>query len=493
MTQVSGSSTSPVLSGRELAYQTPAGLAMLDSGGSWRLAPHLALLTDLLLSVVAGERPRLIVTMPPRHGKSTLISKYFPAWHLGRFPDRNVLLASYEATFAASWGRGARAVIEACGQDVFGVRVDRSSYKSYWWQIEGHGGAMYSYGVRGPLTGKGADIAIIDDPIKNDQEANSQVVRDQVFEWYRSTLRTRLDRPEAGIVLLMTRWHEDDLAGRLIDQEGGAWEVFNLPALCDAPDDPLGREPGEPLWPERFPAAQLATTRAEVGSYWWGAMYQGSPHPEEGAIFERGWFPRYRIDGQQLRFGDGASTVGLDALFVYLTVDLAASEKEEADYTAITAWARYGKLRFLLDVVRERIPGHRLIPEMQRVREKWGAAVVAIEKAGMQLAIIDIARKSGLPVREVQADRDKVSRALAATPICERGGVLLPEDAAWLSDFESELYSFPRARHDDQVDAFVYGVLFARGSSTPPLVSGSATRGRVGIDRILGVSRPEGF
>lgn len=261
------------------------------------MARHLEMLNRKLVDVAEGRTRRLIVTMAPRHGKSECISKYFPAWYIGRFPERRVILTSYEADFAANWGRKVRDLLDEFGPEYFGVRVRRDSSAANRWDLEGHAGGMVTAGVGGPITGRGADIFICDDPIKNAEEAASEAIRERNKDWWRSTAYTRLE-PGGSAVIVCTRWHHDDLAGWLIaggagdgDGAASAWEVLNLPALAED-DDPLGREPGEALWPERYDRAALDEIRrsANVGEYFFAAMYQGRPVPKSGGMFKTSWF-----------------------------------------------------------------------------------------------------------------------------------------------------------------------------------------------------------
>jgi hypothetical protein len=279
-----------------LARTRPDGLAWVvggkaeDPAHGWVPFRHLRLLSDLYMQVASGEIPRLIVTMPPRHGKSELISRFGPAWFLGNYPERKVMLASYEAGFAASWGRKARDVLEEYGPEIFGIRVSDKSAAADFWEIAGHAGVMTTAGVGGGITGKGASLLVIDDPVKNAEEAGSEVIQLKQLEWWISTARTRLEH-RAGCILVMTRWHEADLAGQLLAREaeegGEHWELLNLPAYAEGPDDPLGREEGDVLCSELFPKESLERTRTNSAGYWWASLYQQRPMPAEGGIFKR--------------------------------------------------------------------------------------------------------------------------------------------------------------------------------------------------------------
>lgn len=426
---------------------TPAHFAWTVSEGRWTPYEHLLLLNRKLVDVAAGRIKRLMVFMPPRHGKSELTSRYFPAWYLGIFPDRRIILASYEADFAATWGRKARDLLEEHGPSFFGIKVSQKSAAANRWDIDGHEGGMVTAGVRGPITGKGADVIIVDDPVKNDQEANSTTYRDATWEWYLATLSTRLQR-DGAIILIMTRWHEDDLAGRLLraQEEGGdRWEVLSLPAIAEEKDS-LGREPGEPLCPAMFPLSMLGATRERLGSYWWAALYQQRPSPAGGGIFKREWF----------------RTVPLEQAPMWLPWvrywDLATSTKTTADYTvgAKVALAEDGTI-WIADVVRGRWewPDARKVIVQTALLDSSGTAV-GVEKVGFQgAAWQELLREPALAAHTIlpaEVDRDKVSRAMPWAARAEAGKVTLVA-GQWVGEFLSELETFPHGAHDDQVDA----------------------------------------
>ena len=267
-----------------------------------------------------------MIFAPPQHGKSELVSVRLPAFWLGRRPDDPVLLSSYAADLAYSKSRQARDIIES---DAFRllfptVATSRDSRAVNQWQIAGRRGYMKAVGVGGPVTGHGGPLGIIDDPFENWEQAQSLTHRNRVWDWYRGTFRTRIWE-NGAIVLIMTRWHEDDLAGRLLEQDAGGWEVLRLPALAESQadrdahnvkmhlgaglPDPLGREPGAALCPKRFSTVALLELKADVGSLVWSAEYQGAPTLPEGGMFKRHWLPivdAAPAEGRAVRYWDKA-------------------------------------------------------------------------------------------------------------------------------------------------------------------------------------------
>jgi predicted phage terminase large subunit-like protein len=448
---------------RLIARASPAAFAHLVSGGSYVPYDHLIVLDQQLTRLAAGEIERLIVSMPPRHGKSETISRYLPAWYLGRFPARPVMLASYEAAFAASWGRKARELLEQHGEQLFGVRIAPGAAASSAWELAGHPGGMVTAGVGGALTGKGAHLLIIDDPVKNHEEAHSQLLREKAWDWWRSTARTRLQRPGA-VVLVMTRWHEDDLAGRLLRDGYDDWTVLDLPALAER-HDPLGRAADQALCPGLgFDEAWLAQTRAELGSYWFSALYQQRPRPPEGLLFKRRDFRYWREhpDGKlYLLEGDDGSLhpIGKDWCTHFQTVDVAASERHSADYTVVSSWAATPDHELLLiDRERQRFEALDVGGMIERAyhRQTLTPSFIGIEEFGYGLAVVQELNRKGLPIHRLRPDRDKISRALVAVARYEEHRVHHPRGASWLDEWEAELLAFPNAAHDDQVDTAAY-------------------------------------
>lgn len=447
-----------------VTISTPSALGRVALK-DWETPPHIALLDRELMRAALNPNQRLIVSMPPRHGKSSLIARMLPAWYLSVRPDHRVILASYEADFAATWGRAVRDLIETVPQLGITVRPDSSAANR--WDIAGHEGGMVTAGVGGAITGRGAHLLIVDDPVKSGQTAGSKVEREKAWEWWLSTAYTRLE-PGGSAIIVMTRWHEDDLAGRLEREEPDRWKVLRLPALAEEAD-PLGRQPGEALWPTRYDAAALEEIRRAQGSYWFGALYQQRPQPATGGMFKREWLRRWRHDGPDglvIESPSGPKRIAWKDTWRFGTMDVAASTRETADYTVIACWAvTPDRDLILLDVYRQRLEGPDQPALIARAVSEQALGHVAVERVAYQLTLLQSARRAGLPVRELRADRDKVSRALSAAARYEAGQIYHPASAPWLGEWEEELLGFPTAAHDDQVDTVAYAAIeLARGT-----------------------------
>jgi predicted phage terminase large subunit-like protein len=461
-----------------LAKTGPTALATLVDR-RFRLPRHLRLIDEEIVEAVWHARGRhrdrpeiIVVSAPPRHGKSTVTSLYYPAWFLGTFPECRVILASYEADFAATWGQKTRQLLEDHGPSLYGVRVDDSSRAASRWDLHRQPGGMVTAGVGGPITGRGAHLLVIDDPLKNAEQASSPTIREKQWEWWLSTARTRLE-PGAVVVVVMTRWHEADLAGRLLmaSRDGGdpVTEV-RLPALAER-NDRFDRKPGEALWPARYDTGYLEHSREVMGPYWFAAMYQGRPTPEEGGIFDRNDFRYFDIDGDYvvLRRPEGSKRFAAGLCKKFQVVDLAASEKETADYTVMTEiWVTPEKDMLVNSVVRERVA----VPDQPAFFKRHHAGgPVKFEVIGYQTGIVQTMLREGFPAESVHPDKDKVTRAGAAGALYRGGKVYHRLGARWLHDFEAELLAFPVGEHDDQVDTIAYGAnaLLRRASSWRPL------------------------
>ncbi|MFF1844520.1 terminase large subunit domain-containing protein [Streptomyces sp. NPDC058217] len=245
-------------------------------------ARHLQLIDKAWIDMAEGRADRVMITMPPRHGKSRRASRWAPLWYLRQHPDRRIMIASYSGDLAEEHSRWIRDAIETWG-DELGISLNPCSRAAMRFDIAGHQGGRVAAGIGGSLTGKGATIALVDDPVQDMASAGSPSMRRKTWEWWQSVLQTRLE-PDGAICVIQTRWNEDDLAGRILaDAQANEWHVIDLPALADSDDDPLGRKPGEPLWPERFDVEHHATTRRRVGERVWAALYQQKPRPRRAA------------------------------------------------------------------------------------------------------------------------------------------------------------------------------------------------------------------
>lgn len=402
---------------------------------NWR---HQLFLYKTLHRVTTGECKRLIITMPPRHGKSETVTIRYAAWRLERDPKLNIILGSYNQKLANRFSRRIRAIVE----ERIPLAKDKRSADEWETQVRG---GVKAVGVGAGITGFGGSLVIIDDPVKNRAEAESRTMRDNVWDWFNDDIYTRLE-PGASIILIQTRWHEDDLAGRLLKQSadgGEVWEKVDLPALAED-SDPLGRPIGEALWPERYSSQDLEAIRRQQGTYSFSALYQQQPVPSDGGLFKRAWFQHIV----------SRPPIGLAWARGY---DLAVSTKTTSDHTASfrCAFDRSGNL-YIADGFRRRIE----YPEQRRyvidrVREERNTSH-GIENALHGQALVQDLRQDvkvrGRPIEAIRVDADKITRALAWAGLAEDGKVILVQ-GTWIDDFVDEVCSFPYGSHDDQVDA----------------------------------------
>lgn len=439
---------------------------------------HLGLLERALDRVETGECKRLIVTMPPRHGKSETISGKFPSYFIGKNPERRVILTSHTASLAIDFAVRNRTYLNEFGPEIFGVCVDPNRAKSDDWKVEGHEGGIRAAGVGGSITGRGANLLIVDDPFKDFADAHSKTIREHVWNWWTTVALTRLE-PDGAVVVVSTRWHEDDLVGRILKaakQTGEVWEVINFPALA-VEGDPLGREPGQALWPDRFTARALRLMRQTMGSYKFNALYQQGPSAPDGNVFKRSWFRCFRDTGSfyELVTPDGIKRVNKRDCWLFQTVDPAATQKDSSDYFVCGTWAVTPESDLLLvDVFRERLetPKHRIL--MQSLYERYKPKLQGVEKATYGLALIQEMKGLGLPVTPLDADRDKVARAYPIAARYETGSVYHRQGAPWVGDYEDELQTFPNGAHDDQVDVASYAAVVLADKSGDKLDPGAA-------------------
>lgn len=452
----------------------------------------------------------LVVSAPPRHGKSYLLTEMVPSWYLSKYPNHKVAVTGYEAEFAKGFGRKNRENLNLGStlNPPLSPPVSANTRAADNWEVEGTGGKMATAGAGGPLSGKGFNLIVIDDPVKNSAEALSPTSRQTNWDWWLSTVKNRLEfkpegtrepQRECGVCInIQTRWHEDDLAGRMIRNE--RCFVLNLPALafedCD-PDtgisrdpetgvpDPLGRAPGQPLCASLFTRTRLQEIRENGddtgenpgGTLWFSAMYQGKPTTEGGGILPKPFLHASTSAGHTTVFYNlqGSERANRTDCIMFGIADMANSVKKRADFTAMSYWAYtpQGNL-LLLDAQRFRMesPDHEL-----RTREFW-RAMQAKHGPGRFLGIEDrtfgttliqnMMRSGGIAIRPLKADKDKIERAIPAGSLMREGKVWFRDDDdtngpdGFLADFEKELAAFPNATHDDYVDNLSYAVSVSR-------------------------------
>ena len=427
----------------------------LVSHGRWKRARHLDLLCKVLEEVERGDVTRLIITMPPRHGKSMTVTESFPSWFIGRNPESRVIEVSYGAELARKFGLSNRRKVDEFGSELFGVQVSRENGSATNWGLVGYSGGMISAGIGGSITGQGADLLIIDDPIKNRKEAESETYRASIWSEWQDTLSSRL-HPCGRVVVIMTRWHEDDLVGRLLEQSD-KWELINLPALAED-GDILGRLPGQALWPEHgYHEEWCEREKAERGTRSWESLFQGHPHPSEGNLFRQSMFRSFKVSGNCYLVDGKVYDKALCK--VYQTCDVAGSKRTSADYFVLGTFAQCpnGEL-LLLEIFRERLEGPDQPTLIQRKYEEYKPVLIGVESANMGLTLYQLLRRMGLPVVELRPDADKYTRAIPAAARYEAGMVYHRDGAYWQNDLEAELIAFPNGAHDDQVDVVSYAV-----------------------------------
>jgi len=457
---------------------------------------HHELIASWLDDVIAGDRDRVIITTPPRRGKSELVSRRFPAYAMGRGPDTKIISTSYAASLAEAMNRDVQRIIGGeryvelfpdtqIDSDKACYRID-ADYKctDKQFEIADHDGHYFCAGVDGDVTGRGADYLIIDDPVKNRKQANSATFRDTLWNFYTDDLLTRGNYPFA-VIVMATRWHEDDLIGRLLDKEAERWDVLHLPEIqkpdseivpsgCDYSRDYDPRGEGEPLWPGWFLADHETTdperdvpkdlsgddvefvgrdeleqrARDSFGS--WEArtrlsLFQGRPTSDEGDMFERAWFQRYSAPPDRVPCDEKI-----------ISVDCAFRDSDTSDYVVLQVWGKNGARKYLLDQTRGKMGITGTRDALRDLSAKWpDAHVKLIETKANGDALIDLLKGKVPGLIGFNPEASKEARAKVAAWEFEARDVFLPEaqHAPWIGDYIEELASFPNAPNDDQVDA----------------------------------------
>lgn len=409
-----------------------------------------------------GEIKRLLVNMPPRHGKSATTTELFPAWFLGRNPDLRVVVACHTSDLALDFSRHCRAFVREHGPDTFGIDLARDSTSVQSWDIAGHAGGLKALGVGGPLTGRGADLLIIDDPIKDFEAAESPTARRAIWNWYQTVARTRL-APGGRVIIIQTRWHQDDLTGRVLklqSEKGGiAWHELVMPIVDEAAIKAGTPKAEAQLWPGRFDESELADLEIAAGPYGWEALYMQRPSNPEGTIFKRDWFRFYTTHPE--RVAEGVEYLDPSTLEIKVqSWDCAFKDTDGSDYVCGGVWGTRGAKRYLLDLTWDKLDFLATVNAVRTMSAAYPDAIGKLieDKANGPAVITSLESEVG-GVLPVEPCGSKVARARAVQPLVAAGNVYLPIDAQWTHPFLNELVDFPSAPNDDRVDMTTQALL----------------------------------
>lgn len=423
----------------------------------YRMADHVDIMHQAAELIESGDWDRVMISLPPRHSKTQTWSILFPAWFFGRNPHKKVMLVCHTQDLASRVGGFIKAFMTSpMYQAIFPECRLRSDSKAKADFTTTVGGEFFACGVTGGATGRGSDLLVIDDIFKDAIEAYSLITRQRVKDAYTSVFYPRL-QPGAKVVMVGTRWHDDDLQGWLLDptqqEEVEDWKLLNFPAIAE--NDEGWRKEGQALWPEQYPLHSLLRIKKAKGDWDWAAQYQGHPSAVEGILVKRAWWKRYAWNPHL------AATRSLGALLtqpfrIYQSWDTAFEETEQADYSVCTTWLSTPSGEYLLDVWRQRANAPDLFAAAEALAYYWKPHAILVEKKASGHSLIQqLAVKTKLPVIPVNPEGKKFVRMQAVSPWIQSGRVFIPYDgtAPWVKDYLNELVSFPTGARDDQVDS----------------------------------------
>ena len=428
--------------------------------------PALDLIDAALVEAFNTPDSRLIVCMAPQEGKSVRVANDFPIWALTQNPDLRIVTASYAQNLANRNGRAIRNRITSTPE--IDLRIANDNGAVHEWTLEGHQGGVLSVGIGAGVTGRPADMMIIDDPIKDRKEADSETYRDNVWDWWTDAASARL-APGAPVIVILTRWHQDDLAGRLMerDKEAG-WKILNIPAQADhrpekGETDPLGRKPGEFMVSARGRTLkQWLQRKATAGARTWASLYQGRPSPESGGVFPADW-ARY---SQPLWIDQGNGVmhvpgIGRDDHELIQSWDLAFKDTKSSDYVVGQVWLRIGVNAYLLDMVRARLNFTATCNAIEAMSKKWPQALAKlVEDKANGPAVINALQKRVFGLIPIEPEGSKYARASAISPLAESRNIVLPDPELMpnVEELVEEAKNFPNSAHDDTIDALSQAV-----------------------------------
>lgn len=463
---------------------------------AFTMSPHQKLIGDLLMSSASMETMRFMLSMPPGHCKSTHSSHHFPAWWFGKNPKKRFLQAGHSQDFVGNeLGAKVKSIIDSDDYRMvfpeIKLRADMRA-KDYW-GLTNMKGKYVAKGVGQGIAGFRGNYGMVDDPYKSRADAESPTVREKAFKWYSDDFSTRL-LPGSPLGIIMTRWHSDDLCGRISDREAKErreeqlkventqinqlienleekdgnkkryrFEIINLPAIAEDEDDRLGRAAGEALWPELFDLDALNNLKADMTASSWNSLYQGTPMDVEGGAVSASWFQRYQHAPSK---GSTEGNIANQVRRTVVSVDAANTDKQRSDYTVIGVWVEdFQKRHYLIDVSRKQMEFPALCAEIDRVCKRYEADALLVETKGNGLAYHQLKKDGGAPAPLIGIEVGSSTKSFRfdeVTPMFEAGQVWLPERAVWLADYEKELVAFPNGKHDDQVDMTSQYLAWAR-------------------------------
>jgi predicted phage terminase large subunit-like protein len=419
--------------------------------------PALDVIDSVLAEVKAGTADRVMISMAPQEGKSERASRRFPTWILANRPETRIAIISYAHRIARRWGERIRDDIAAHGKKLdLEVKPDAAADE---WTLTGKRGGVYCTGIGGPLTSRAVDLLIVDDPYKDGPQADSKAWNERVQSWWTEVAVPRLG-PGVAVVIIQTRWREDDLTGWLQGREDGdIWRVINIPAQADhdvikGQTDPLGREFGQYMISARGRSeADWEARKKAMGTRAWTALCQGRPSPADGDVFKSDWW-RYYEQPQWIVMPSGAHhAIGFDEIII--SVDCAFKDEEQSDYVVLQVWGRRGVEAYLLDQVREQMTFVETIVQFKLLVAKWPQATLKlIEDKANGTAVINMLHRKIGGIVPVEPTKSKLERARAVTPFVEAGNVWLPDPelCLWIYTLIEEAKMFPRGKTDDTID-----------------------------------------
>ena len=422
----------------------------------YKVGRHHRRLADQLMAVAEGRKDRVCVNIPPRHGKSHLVSTYFPAWFLGKYPDKKVLMVSHTTDLAVDFGRKVRNLIDNPQyKSIFPTVSLASDNKSAGRWNTNVGGEFYACGVGSALAGRGADLLLVDDPHNEQDIINGNFeVFDKAYEWFTYGARTRL-MPGGRVAIIQTRWHQDDLTGRMVrdmtqNEDADQYEVIEFPAIFNenTPDE-------RALWPEFYDLAALKRTKASMPVFQWNAQYQQNPTSEEASVVKREWWNWWKNETPP------------QCEYIIMSLDSAAEVKTRSDFTALTTWGVFFNEEveayniILLNSIKQRLE----FPELKDLAinqwREWEPDAFIVEKKSSGVALYQELRRTGMPVTEYTPHRgtgDKLARLNSVADIVKSGLVWVPE-TRWAEEVVEEIAGFPFMSHDDLVDSTVMALM----------------------------------